>query len=121
MYSVSVSITKTRFLAHPFTKDNNSAIHNPKQAPCFTQPDYNCLRQCSPRPGQLAMLVITADLINQLCLPGSAEPDRNVTSGSRSTAAKVSVSIVLGPLSSTPLITRRSKVGDSGRNLDSPR
>jgi len=61
------------------------------------------------------MLVITADLINQLCLTGSAEPDRTVTSGSRSTAARVRVSIVLAPLSSTPLIMRRSKVGDLGR------
>lgn len=124
--SVNISITKTGFLAlsliHSLKtggRDNNSAIYYPKHAPCFTQPDYNCLRQCSPRPGQLAMLVITADLINQLRLTGSAEPDRTVTSGSRSTAAKVRVSIVLAPLSSTPLITRRSKVGDLGRDLDS--
>lgn len=63
------------------------------------------------------MLVITGDLINQLRLTGSAEPDRTVTSGSRSTAAKVRESIVLATLSSTPLITRRSKVGDLGRDL----
>lgn len=85
-------------------KDNNLSIHWREQAQCFTQPDYNCLRQCSPRPGQAAMLVITADLINQLGMTRSAEPGNTITSGSHSTAAKVTVSImltVLTPLSST--------------------